>query len=202
MAVKAVIFDIGNVLIEWQPERYYDATIGPERRADMFAKVDLHAMNDRVDMGHPFKETIYGTAEEYPEFRDEIRDWHDNWIKLAQPAIPKSVEILRRLRAQGMPVFCLTNFGIESFAYAKTQYDFLGEFDQEFVSGHMAVTKPDAKIYQMVEETCGVAPENLLFTDDRQDNIDMAARRGWGTHLFTSPEGWEQSLRDHGVLSS
>ncbi|MFP4045334.1 MAG: HAD family phosphatase, partial [Rhodosalinus sp.] len=88
MQPHAVIFDIGNVLIEWQPERFYDAEIGEARRRAMFAAVDLHGMNDEVDRGADFRETIYATAERHPEFRDEIRMWHDRWIELAQPVIP------------------------------------------------------------------------------------------------------------------
>ncbi|MEL6701778.1 MAG: HAD family phosphatase, partial [Pseudomonadota bacterium] len=181
---EAVVFDIGNVLIEWQPERYYDATIGEARRKAMFAEVDLHGMNDRVDMGEGFKDVIYDTAEQYPDWRAEIRDWHDNWIKLAAPVIPHSVRLLRALRAKGVPVFALTNFGVESFAYAQTQYDFLNEFDREYVSGRMKVIKPAAQIYEMLEADCGVAPEALIFADDRPDNITAAAAQGWQTHLF------------------
>jgi 2-haloacid dehalogenase len=99
--IEAVIFDIGNVLIEWQPERYYDGTIGEERRRAMFAEVDLHGMNDRIDLGENFRDVIYETAEVYPHWRAEIRDWYDNWIKLASPVIPHSVQLLRRLRAKG-----------------------------------------------------------------------------------------------------
>ena len=80
MTVEAVVFDIGNVLLEWHPERYFDRTIGPERRKAMFADVDLHAMNDRIDLGEGFKDVIYATAEAYPDWRAEIRDWYDNWI--------------------------------------------------------------------------------------------------------------------------
>ncbi|MDP7150477.1 MAG: HAD family phosphatase, partial [Paracoccaceae bacterium] len=104
MTPEAVIFDIGNVLIEWQPERYYDRTIGSARRKKMFATVDLHGMNDKVDLGGHFTDTIYATAEAYPEFRAEIRDWHDNWIQLAAPVIDHSVRLLRALRAKGVPV--------------------------------------------------------------------------------------------------
>jgi 2-haloacid dehalogenase len=95
--IEAVVFDIGNVLIEWHPERYYDATIGEDRRRAMFAEVDLHGMNDRVDMGEGFRDVIYETAEAYPAWRAEIRDWYDNWIKLATPAIPHSVKLMRAL---------------------------------------------------------------------------------------------------------
>jgi 2-haloacid dehalogenase len=200
--IEAVIFDIGNVLIEWQPERYYDATIGEERRRAMFAEVDLHGMNDRVDLGEGFREVIYETAEAYPEWRAEIRDWHDNWIKLAAPAIPHSVHLLRTLRAKGVPVHALTNFGIESFAYAQTQYDFLNEFDRFYVSGHMRVIKPAPRIYEMVEEDCGLSGASLLFTDDRADNIDAARARGWQAHLFDGPQGWADALVAHGLLTA
>lgn len=201
MTPEAVIFDIGNVLIEWQPERYYDRVIGETRRKEMFASVDLHGMNDKIDMGGDFKEVIYDTAEDYPEFRDEIRMWYDNWIELANPVIDHSVRLLRALRAKGVPVFTLTNFGPASFAYAETQFDFLAEFDRRYISGHMKVIKPDPKIYQMVEEDCGIAPEALLFADDRVDNVDMARSRGWQAHLFEGPQGWADVLVAKGLLT-
>ncbi len=201
MTTEAVIFDIGNVLIEWQPERYYDRVIGEERRKEMFATVDLHGMNDKIDMGGDFKDVIYATAEDYPQFRDEIRMWYDNWIELANPVIDHSVRLLRALRAKGVPVFTLTNFGPASFAYAETQFDFLTEFDRRYISGHMKVIKPDPKIYQMVEEDCGIAPEALLFADDRVDNVNMARSRGWQAHLFEGPQGWADELVAKGLLT-
>jgi 2-haloacid dehalogenase len=198
--IDAVIFDIGNVLIGWEPERYYDRAIGEARRKALFAEVDLHHMNELVDRGADFTQTIYDTAEAHPGWRDEIRQWHDNWIELAQPVIEKSVNLLRALRAGGVPVFALSNFGIGSFAYAETQYPFLGDFDRRYISGHMGVTKPDPRIYEMLEADCGVAPEALLFADDRPANIEVAVARGWQGHLFDGPDGWEMRLRDEGLL--
>jgi 2-haloacid dehalogenase len=199
--IKAVIFDIGNVLIEWQPERFYDRTIGEERRRAMFAEVDLHGMNDRVDRGEHFTRTIYDTAERYPGWRDEIRMWHDNWLELASPVIDHSVHLLRQLRAKGVPVFALTNFGIESFALAEKNFGFLSEFDRRYISGHLAVIKPAEEIYRRVEEDCALPPASLLFTDDRKDNIEAARARGWQTHLFEGPEGWAATLVGHGLLT-
>ena len=201
MTVNAVVFDIGNVLIEWLPEKYYDRTIGPERRKAMFAQVDLHGMNDKVDMGQDFTQTIYDTAELYPEWRAEIRDWHDNWLQLAQPVIPHSVRLLRALRTKGVPVFALTNFGIGSFDLAKTAFDFLSEFDRPYVSGHMGVIKPNPLIYQMVEDDCGLDPSTLLFADDRAENITAAQARGWQGHVFTGPQGWADRLVAAGLLT-
>ena len=201
MAVEAAIFDIGNVLIEWQPEKVYDRLIGQERREAMFAAVDLHGMNDRVDKGETFKDVISDTAATYPEWQAEIMMWHDRWLELAAPAIDHSVRLLRALRAKGVPVFALTNFGIQTFAIAEEAYPFLKDFDRRYVSGHMGVIKPDPAIYEMVEDDCDVAPSALLFADDRVDNITAAMARGWQTHLFDGPQGWANRLVEEGLLT-
>ena len=198
---EAVIFDIGNVLIEWQPERFYDRVIGEDRRRRLFAEVDLHTMNDKVDLGHPFTETIYATAEAYPEWRAEIRMWHDHWLELASPVIDHSLRLMQALQGKGVPVYCLTNFGIGSFEFASGHYAFLKDFDRHYVSGHMGVIKPDPRIYQMVEEDCGIPPDRLIFADDRADNIAQAQARGWRGHLFDGPQGWADRLVAEGLLS-
>ena len=202
MTPKAVVFDIGNVLIEWQPERFYDAVIGEERRRDMFDEVDLHGMNELVDQGHHFTETIYATAEKYPAWRNEIRMWHDRWIELATPVIDHSVRLMKALQAKGVPVFSLTNFGIQSYDYAATHYPFLRDFDRDFISGHLAVTKPDHLIYQKLQDASGLSGADLLFTDDRADNIAAAETHGWQTHLFEHPQGWADRLVAAGLLSA
>lgn len=200
MNVQAVVFDIGNVLIEWQPERFYDAVIGVDRRTAFFEAIDLHAMNDRVDQGQNFADVIRETAQAHPEWSDEVMMWHDRWIEMASPAIDHSIRILRALRRAGVPVFALSNFGIQTFDIGVREYPFLEEFDKRYISGHMGVTKPDPKIYQMVEADCGVAPDQLLFADDRQENLDAAQARGWQVHLFETPQGWEDRLVHEGML--
>jgi len=199
--VQAVVFDIGNVLIEWQPERFYDHAIGPEARARLFAEVDLHGMNDAVDLGAPFRETVYAFAARYPEWEAAIRLWHDNWIDMASPEIPHSVRLLRALRARGVPVLALTNFGDDTYRIATPHYPFLDEFDRAFVSGRLKVSKPDPAIYAIVEAETGIAPGGLLFADDRAENIAVAAARGWATHLFDGPAGWAARLVGEGLLT-
>ena len=201
MTIKAVVFDIGNVLIEWQPERFYDSVIGEARRRAMFDAVDLHGMNELVDQGHPFTETIYATAEDYPDWRAEIRMWHDRWIEMASPVIDHSVRLMKALQAKGTPVFSLTNFGVGSYDYAATHYDFLRAFDRDFISGHMKVTKPSPRIYEMLEEASGLHGDALIFADDRADNIAAADARGWHTHLFEGPQGWDDRLVAEGLLT-
>ncbi len=201
MTIRAVVLDIGNVLIEWQPERFYDAEIGEDRRRAMFAAVDLHGMNDRVDLGQGFRDVIYETAEGYPEYRDEIRMWHDRWLELATPVIPRSLHLMRALQAKDIPVFALSNFGVESFALAQEHYPFLRDFDRPFISGHLRLSKPDPAIYAHVETDSGLAPKHLLFTDDRAENIEAAETRGWQTHLFDGPEAWAARLVSEGLLT-
>ena len=202
MRPEAVIFDIGNVLTCWQPEAFYDRVIGEDRRRALFAAVDLHAMNEAVDAGALFRETIYDRADRHPDWAPEIRLWYDSWIDLASPRIEGSIALLRALRRNGVPVFALTNFGSYSYEEARDKLDFLAEFDREYVSGKMGVTKPDPRIYQMVEQDCTIPPDRLLFTDDRADNITAAARRGWRTHQFETWQGWARRLVAEGLLTA
>ncbi|MEM9575509.1 MAG: HAD family phosphatase [Pseudomonadota bacterium] len=198
---QAVVFDVGNVLIEWDPDRFYDAEIGKERRLAMFEAVDLLSVNERIDLGADFTDTIYAAAEAHPEWEAEIRMWHDRWIEMASPAIDHSVRLMKALQAKGVPVFSLTNFGIQSYDYAATHYPFLKEFDRDFISGHLGVIKPDPAIYATLERASGLSGDALLFADDRADNIEAAGRRGWQTHLFEGPQGWANRLVAAGLLT-
>ena len=201
MPIDAVIFDIGNVLIRWQPEAYYDAVIGPERRRAFFDEVPLHEEHHKVDSGRALRDVVYPLADRFPHWGDEIRMWHDNWNDLAAPEIPRSVRLLTALKAKGTPVFALTNFGHDNYPLSQEAHPFLKLFDREYVSGRLKMVKPDAEIYAHVEADCGIAPERLLFTDDRADNIAAAAARGWQTHLFEHPQGWAERLVAEGLLT-
>lgn len=199
MKPEAVVFDIGNVLFEWRPERFYDRVIGPARRRDLFAAVDLYAMNEALDRGADFRETVYATAAAHPRHADAIRLWHDRWVDFAEPAIDASVRMLRHLRSAGVPVFALSNFGVGTFAVAEARWPFLQEFDRRYISGFMGVLKPEAEIYARVEADCGIRPERLFFTDDRAENVAAAAARGWQVHLFEGPAGLHAALAAHGL---
>lgn len=201
MKPEAVVFDIGNVLVGWDPEGFYDRTIGEERRRALFAAVDLHQMNELVDQGALFRETIYGWADERPDWGDEIRLWYDRWHDIAAPVIEGAVRLRDTLRAKGVPVFSLTNFGRYSFDEALPRLPFLTAFDRQYVSGRLGVTKPDPRIFAIVEEDSGIAPGALLFTDDRADNIAAAAARGWRTHRFDGWQGLARRLVDEDLLT-
>ena len=198
--IRAVIFDIGNVLLHWQPEAFYDRMIGPEARKRLFSQVDLDGMNLSIDAGTPFRATVQATAAAHPDWAEAILWWHDRWGQMATPAIDHSVRLLRALRAQGVPVFALSNFGVDSFTLAQRLYPFLTAFDRFYISGHLRLVKPDPRIYAAVEGDCGLPPDRLLFTDDRPANIDAALARGWHGHLFEGAAGLAERLVAEGLL--
>jgi len=197
----AVVWDIGNVLIEWDPAKLYDPLLGPEGRARLFAEVDLDGMNRAIDLGAPFGETVRATAARHPRWAAEILLWHDRWIEMASPAIPRSVALLHALRARGVPVFALSNFGDGSFELGRAHYPFLDAFDACFISARLGLMKPDPAIYAALERATGVPPGRLLFVDDRPDNIAAARARGWQGHLFEGPGGWAAALLATGLLA-
>lgn len=201
MKLKAVVFDIGNVLIEWQPERFFESIIGQERSRAFFDAIDLHAMNDRCDIGGNFSDLIAETIAKHPDWRNELTIWHDRWIDIASPTVDHSVRLMQALQAKGVSVFSLTNFGVQTYEIASQKYAFLTQFDRDFISGHMQVIKPDPRIYEMLEQESGLTGAELLFTDDRAENIDAAAARNWQTHLFDGPSGWANRLCAEGLLT-
>ena len=121
---------------------------------------------------------------------------------MAVPAIAQSRHLFQCLRARGVAVFALSNFGAEPFELAaSTLYPFLRDFDRTYISGTLGLAKPDPAIYRLVEKDSGIAPADLLFTDDRPENVEAANTRGWRTHLFREPQGWAARLIAEGLLT-
>ena len=191
--VGAVVFDIGNVLLGWDPHAFYDREIGAARRKALFAEVDLEGMNLRVDRGAPLHDSAMALARAHPAWADEIAMWHDRWSDMLGPVIEENVALLQGLRAAGVPVFALSNFGADTFEIARQQHLFLDMFDERFISGHLGVLKPEPEIYAITERETRIDPGALFFIDDRLENIEAAAARGWQTHHFSDP----RALRDH-----
>lgn len=201
MYTEAVVFDLGRVLLHWDPEGFYDREIGEDRRRALFDEVPLTHVNEEIDRGAPFRDSIYALADAYPDHAGAIRLWHDRWLEMAAPAIEGSAVLLRALRARGLPVYALTNFGAGPLALAEQAYPVLRDFDRRFVSGELGVLKPEPRIYEIVEEKTGHAPGTLFFTDDKPENVAAAAARGWKTHLFEHPEGLAMALVAEGLLA-
>ena len=198
---RVIVFDIGMVLVEWHPERVYDARIGREAREKLFAETSLHEMNKLIDLGGHSREVAYAHAEEFPDWADEIRAWHDDWLSMLSPDIPGSAALLRTLKAKGVKVVALTNFGWNTLELAMATYPVLTEFDDMFVSGRLGVIKPDPAIYEHVERGTGLSGDRLVFADDSLANVEAARARGWIAHHFKEPKGWADVLVAEGFLT-
>ncbi|MFY0679192.1 MAG: HAD family phosphatase [Thalassovita sp.] len=201
MTPKAIVFDLGRVLLEYDPEAFYDRVIGEDRRKELFAAVDLDGYNLRVDEGEPLHATLKEAADAHPDYADEIMMWAERWVELLPGDIPHSVRLLEALKAKSVPVLALTNFGAETFEIAAQHFPFLHLFDAVYVSGRLKCIKPDAAIYEALEQGSNYRGAELLFADDKAENIEAAAVRGWQTHLFTDPQGWADALVAAGVLT-
>lgn len=201
MAIEAVIFDIGNVLVEWHPARPFDRLLGSQRRAALFAQVDFEAMNLRSDLGADMEEEVRALAAQNPGDADDILIWSQHWLEMLAPDLPLSAALLRALRARGAAVYALSNFGVGTLKLAEKRYPVLTEFDRRFISGHLGMIKPDPALYAHVETELDLPPETLFFIDDRPENIAAAKARGWQTHLFETPRGLADRLVAEDLLT-
>ncbi|MEL6960319.1 MAG: HAD family phosphatase [Pseudomonadota bacterium] len=201
MSVRAVVFDIGNVLVEWRPEEFLDRYIGEARRRAFLETVPIMHVNDEIDAGRDFDEALESLLATYPDWTDALTAWRDRIIESIAPPLDHSVRLLRALRRADVPVLALSNFGAKMFAVAQREYPFLEEFDQTYVSAHLELIKPDPAIYAHLEAQSGFAPAELLFADDRQENIETAAARGWNVHHFDRPQTLADRLVSEGLLT-
>lgn len=198
--VEAIVWDIGNVLGVWDPEGYYDRRLGAEGRARFFAETGIEAVNLEIDRGAPARETLYAYAETHPAWAAEIRLWIDDWAEMFREAVPGSAELFAEVKATGIPMLALSNFGAETFELAKEMHPVLRDFDTAYVSAHLGLIKPDPAIYEALERGSGLSGGALLFTDDKAENIAAAEARGWKGHLFEGADGWRARLRAEEVL--
>lgn len=198
---RAVVFDVGNVLFRWDPEKLYARLIpdaGARRR--FLTEICPPAWNLTFDAGAPMPEGVEAHAARHPAHAELIRAWWTGWAEMTGPQIDGSVACLHALKARGVPVFGLTNFAAETFAIARTLYPVLEAFDHCVVSAAVKRVKPDPAIYEILEAQTGYGPERLFFTDDSPANVAAARARGWTAHLFEDAAGLLAALEAEGFL--
>jgi 2-haloacid dehalogenase len=201
MALQAVVFDVGDVLFHWEPEKLYRRLIADaEDRKRFLAEICSPEWNAGFDRGAAMPEGVARHAERHPAHAELIRAWWSRWPEMTGPAIEGSIACLRALKAKGLPVFGLTNFAAETWPIAQTLYPVLTEFDDVVVSGREGRIKPEPEIYALLESRVPVAPEALFFTDDRPANVAAARARGWTAHLFRGAHGLRQALIEAALL--
>ena len=196
-----VVFDIGNVLLRWDPRNLYRKTFTDGARMERFL-TDALGMDfiAHTDVAPDFSGAVEERARAFPEFADELRLYHARWIETIGGPIEENVALLRRLKAAGRPVHALSNFAAETFAIVERQYDFLSEFDTRVISGHVGVVKPDPRIYDILFARAGRRPDELLFIDDSIANVRASQALGMAAIHYRPGVDLESELRDRGAL--
>lgn len=198
--IDTVVFDIGNVLIPWDPRWLFRQLLPDDAAVDRFLhEVDFNNWNRDHDAGQPFAEGIARQGAAFPHYRSLLQAFFDRWEETIGAPIEGSVAIARELRQRGYRTLALTNFSAETFPRALERHPYLAEFEGIVVSGHERLMKPDAAIYRLLCDRYRVDPARAVFTDDSPANVEGARAIGMHAVHFQSPGQLRDDLRRLGV---
>jgi 2-haloacid dehalogenase len=195
LTTKAVVFDLGGVLIDWDPRYLYRKLLADEAAVEGFlATVCTPAWNTEQDRGRPFTEGVAELVERFPAHAAAIAAYHERWPEMLGGDIGGTVELLAELREAGVPLYALTNWSAETFGFARERFEFLEWFDGVLVSGEERMVKPDPAIFRLLADRFGLDPAVTLYVDDTPGNVQAAGRLGFDAVQFTSPEQLRREL--------
>ena len=181
----AVVFDLGGVLIDWDPRYLYRRIFDSEEEMEHFlGEICTPEWNRELDRGRTFRDSVALLCSEHPGWEPEISAYHERWDEMLGESFRETVGVLERLYAAGTPLYALTNWSAETFHFARERYEFLGLFEEIIVSGEEGVIKPDPTIYGLLVERTGIDPERSVFVDDREENVRAAEKLGFDGAVF------------------
>ncbi|TDP84144.1 HAD family hydrolase [Oharaeibacter diazotrophicus] len=199
-SISTVVFDIGNVLIRWDPRFLYRELIDDEARMERFlAEVCTPAWNLEQDRGRDWAEAVAELVARHPGDADLIRAFDERWSEMVPGPIEGSVAILEELSAAGVPLYAITNFSAAKWAETRARFSFLDLFGEIVVSAHERVLKPDPTIYRLLFDRRGIDPRTAVFVDDSAANVAGAEAVGMTAIRFTDPADLRMRLRDLGL---
>jgi 2-haloacid dehalogenase len=192
---SAVVFDLGGVLVDWNPRHLYRKLFSDAARMEWFlAEVCNGDWNVQQDAGRPFAEAIKEACARWPAEEALIRAFHERWDEMIAGAIDGTVAILEELAAAGVPLYALTNWSAETFPRARPRFPFFERFRAIVVSGELGVIKPDPPIFEHLLRLSGTTPGQTVFIDDSAKNVAGAAALGFIALKFDSPERLRSDL--------
>ncbi|GHT13516.1 haloacid dehalogenase [Bacteroidia bacterium] len=200
MAIKNIIFDFGNVFIDWNP-RYLFRKMIPAQELENFMQTVWHdEWNDNLDSGISLADNMKNMQAKYPQHSQYIAAYHERWAESLGEVNKDTVALLADLQAAGYATYGLSNWAAETFPLARNANPFFETLDGIVVSGYEKVCKPDPRIYNILLERYHLQAQESVFIDDRQENIDTAQRLGIATILFKNVEQVRAALTGMGVL--
>ncbi len=202
MKITTIIFDLGNVLIGWDPDRVFDKIFDDkEKKKHFFESICTMEWNEMQDEGRSIAEATNELVAKHPDWKEHIEAYYGQWPQMISGPIDGTVEIFKQLKDAGKYKFyALTNWSAELFPYALKHFHFLQWFDGRVVSGEEKMRKPYPQFYQVLLDRYDVTPDEAVFIDDSLRNIKAAEELGIKSIHFTSPEQLKEELKTLGVL--
>ncbi|MGD2133898.1 MAG: HAD family phosphatase [Maricaulaceae bacterium] len=199
---RIVLFDLGRVLVDWDPRYLYRKLFDDETAMERFlaevCTTEWHALHDA---GAPMAETAPPLIAAHPHLEEPIRAWQARWDEMFAGPVHGTVEILKRLHAGGRPLYALSNLPAEKRAHIEQTFDFMSLFADVVVSGEEGVRKPDRAIYEIAQARVGAPPDEIVFIDDMEVNVEAGAKFGFDAILYEGPAELAGALAARGLLS-
>ncbi|MFI5259256.1 MAG: HAD family hydrolase [Candidatus Limnocylindrales bacterium] len=199
--ITAVVFDLGGVLIDWDPRHLYRKLFGSDEAAmeRFLEEVCTREWNSRLDAGRPFAEGVAELVAAHPDQAELIAAWQARWGEMLGDAFEGTVEILGELQRAGLRTYALSNWSAETFGVTRPRYPFLEGMDGILISGEVGVGKPDPAIFREFLARFGLAPENAVFIDDWDLNVKAASLLGMAAIHFRDAAQLRADLRHMGL---
>lgn len=198
-APQGVVWDLGNVLIDWDPFAAIAAGVGEDEARAFLTSFDFRAWNHGPDSGGTWEEAEAWLDAEHPQWSAHGRAYRPHFAKSLLGEVPGSVDLVRTLHAAGVPQWGLTNWSAELYPHAPATFDFLTMLEDVVVSGVEKLAKPDPAVYDLLVDRTGRALGELVFVDDRADNVEAAAASGMHAFVFTDATALRSDLRSVGL---
>jgi 2-haloacid dehalogenase len=204
MAIKAVIFDLGGVLVDWNPayvfhDEYFKS---PAERDYFFSTICTSDWNENQDAGYSIEKATEEKVAEFPEWEKPIRDFYGRWEEMLGGPLHDTVALFKQLKekCKDLKFYALTNWSAETFPVALKRFDFLHWFDGRVVSGEEKTRKPFPEFYQRLLDRYGLEPGETLFIDDNLRNIKAAAALGMNTIFFENPGQLSEKIKQFRLI--
>lgn len=198
--IQHIVFDIGNVLLRWDPEIPFRRLIPDDAERQYFlAEICTHDWNLEQDRGRSWPDAEAELIGRFPEHEALIRAWRANWHEMVPGSLEETTVILDQLISNGHDVTALTNFADDTFVEAQERFPYLRRFRGVTVSGRVALVKPEPEIYRLHADTFGLTPAATLFFDDNAANVEGARAAGWKAERFVDAATMRADLTRHGV---